>query len=147
MYLSPLQSRFNNKQQSIVCVFQYEPNLRKSVRSLSISKQMVVSSFKKYWTCRNRTITKMQNSQFWVVHNYFLPNSQENQPLQITLHHDSHIGSNNCIFEHPKHLMSLAIYSWLGTEIILLIAVRKNQTIKSSFFYTLRSGWCIQNAW
>ena len=59
--------------------------------------------------CSTRT---MQNSQFWVVHNYLfascLPSNQENQPPK-TDHSSprqcelSHIATNNFIFKHSKH--------------------------------------------
>ena len=68
--------------------------------------------FRKNWKCRNRTTRTTQNSQFWVAHNHLfascLPRNQENHspktdhssPRQCEL---SHIGWNNCIFEHSKY--------------------------------------------
>ena len=64
------------------------------------------------WTCRNRTTRPTQDSQFWVVHNHIfascLPRNQEKQPPKMD--HSSprqcelsHIGLNNCIFEHSIH--------------------------------------------
>ena len=80
-----------------------------------------------------------------------LPRNQENQPpkknhsspRQCEL---SHIGSNICTFEHSKHWFdeSSAVLSWLGTEWLPFIPVRKKN--ERSTFFDIWSGWWVENA-
>ena len=120
-----------SKQQSTVWVFEDEPNPTKVACTRSTAKQMIACFFFKK-TGLVAIVALEQRRRDNHLFASCLPRNQENQPL-ITDHSSqrqcelSHIGSNNCIFEHSKHQFgeSYAVYSWLGSKSLHFIPVRK----------------------
>ena len=101
-----------SKQQSTAWVFEDEPNPTKVARSRSTSKQMIVCFFAKTEHVaivsleQRRTVNSEWYTTIFVASCF--PRNKENQPPKKD--HSSprqcefsHIGSNNCIFEHLKH--------------------------------------------
>ena len=98
-----------SKQQSIVWVFQDEPNPTKDTRARSTSKQMIAYFFRK--TGHIAIVPLEQHitvSSEWYTTISLQVVFKESQPPKADHFsprqcETSHIGSNNCIFKHSKH--------------------------------------------